>query len=113
MANRKRTNLVHIYISDDEQKLLDGKMSLCSCKTVSAFIRQLIRYGFVYEVDYGPLREMNAQLGKIGSSVNQIAKRVNQTHHIYAEDMEEIKGMMSKIWQLQKSILSQQPFIKR
>ena len=70
-------------------------------------------HGFVYEADYATIREFNAQLGKIASNVNQIAKRANETHHIYKEDMEEIKRMMEKIWHIQKSILSQQPFIKR
>lgn len=113
MANRKRNYLVHIYISKEEHELMEIKMELAGIKTVSAYIRQLIRYGFVYQVDYEPIREMNGQLGKIGSNVNQIAKRINETHHIYKEDMKNIKEMMDKVWQLQKSILSQQPFIKR
>lgn len=113
MANRKRNHLVHIYISDEERNLMEQKMELAGIKTVSAYIRQQIRYGFVYEVDYAPIREMNAQLGKIGSNVNQIAKRVNETHRIYAEDVKELKEMMGEIWRIQKSILSQQPSIKR
>lgn len=113
MANRKRNNLIHIYVSDEEHRLMERKMELAGIKTVSSYIRQQIRYGFVYEVDYAPIREMNAGLGKIGSNVNQIAKRVNETHRIYAEDIEVLKEMMEEIWQLQKSILSQQPSIKR
>lgn len=113
MGNRKRNKLVHIYISDEEYTLMKLKMECAGIRTVSAFIRQLIRYGFVYEVDYAPIREMNGQLGKIGSNANQIAKRVNETHRVYKEDLEEIKGLMNQIWRTQKSILSQQPYIKR
>lgn len=113
MAKRKRNNLVHIYINDEERVLMEQKMELAGIKTVSAYIRQLIRYGFVYYADYAPIREMNAQLGKIGSNMNQIAKRVNETHRVYAEDIREVKEMMDQIWHIQKSILLQQPSIER
>ena len=113
MANRKRKNAIYLHVNDEELQLMERKMELAGIKTISAYIRQQVRYGFVYEADYAPLREFNAQLGKIGSNVNQIAKRVNETHRIYKEDMEELKEMMEKIWHIQKSILSQQPFIKR
>lgn len=46
-------------------------------------------YGFVYDVDYSHIREMNALLGNIGCNLNQIAKRVNSTNTIYNKDMEE------------------------
>lgn len=113
MVNRKRVEPIYIYVSKEERLLLEEKIKLAGTATISAFIRQLIRYGFVYQVDYTPLREMNAQLGKIGSNVNQIAKRVNETSRIYIEDICEIKELMEKIWQLQRSILSRQPSIKR
>jgi Bacterial mobilisation protein (MobC). len=113
MANRKRTQLIHVYVSEEEGQLMKQKMELAGIKTVSMYIRGLIRYGLVYEVDYSVVREMNAQLGKIGSNVNQIAKRINETHNIYKEDLEEIKKRQSEIWRIQKYILSQQPFIKR
>ena len=88
-------------------------MELSGIKTISMYIRQLIQYGVVYEVDYSVIREMNMQLGKIGSNVNQIAKRINETHHIYKEDLDEIKKRQREIWRIQKYILSQQPLIKR
>ena len=113
MANRKRSAPLYIHISEEERVLLEEKMRLAGITTISAFLRQMIRYGFVYEVDYAPLREMNAQLGKIGGNVNQIAKRVNETSRIYAEDIQDLKEMMEQVWQLQISILSQQPSIKR
>lgn len=113
MKKAKRYIPIQFYVSEEEQFLLEEKMKLIGAKNLSAFLRQLIRYGFVYEVDYAPLREMNGQLGRISSSMNQVAKRVNQTSHVYSEDLAEIKEMMNKIWRLQTSIQSQQPFIKR
>ena len=113
MANRKRTNPVQFYLDDDEQYILDEKFRVSGMKSKSAFLRKLILYGYVYDVDYSFLREYNTELGRISSNLNQIAKRINSTNHIYQEDMDEVKELMKQVWQSQKSMLSQQPLIKR
>lgn len=82
-------------------------------KSKSAFLRKLILYGYVYDVDYSYLRNYNTELGRISSSLNQIAKRINSTENIYKEDMDEVKELMNEVWRTQKSILSKQPLIKR
>ena len=82
-------------------------------KSKSAFLRKLILYGYVYDVDYSYLRNYNTELGRISSSLNQIAKRINSTENIYKEDMDEVKELMNEVLLTQKSILSKQPLIKR
>ena len=52
MANRKRTNPVQFYLDDEEQYILDEKFKLSGMKSKSAFLRKLILYGYVYDVDY-------------------------------------------------------------
>ena len=113
MANRTRTHRNEFHLNDDEQYILDEKFRLSRMKSKSAFLRKLVLYGFVYDVDYSHIREMNTQLGNIGSNLNQIAKRVNSTNTIYKKDTEEIKELMNQIWQLQKSMVSKQPLIKQ
>ena len=89
MANRSRTNPVQFYLDDDEQYILDEKFKRSGMKSKSASLRKLILYGYVYDVDYSCLRNYNTELGRISSSLNQIAKRINSTDHIYQEDMDE------------------------
>ena len=113
MANRKRTNPVQFYLDDEEQYILDEKFKLSGMKSKSAFLRKLILYGYVYDVDYSYLRNYNTELGRISSSLNQIAKRINSTENIYKEDMDEVKELMNEVWHTQKSMLSKQPLIKR
>ncbi|MCI6202750.1 MAG: MobC family plasmid mobilization relaxosome protein [Lachnospiraceae bacterium] len=113
MANRKRTNPVQFYLDDEEQYILDEKFKLSGMKSKSAFLRKLILYGYVYDVDYSYLRNYNTELGRISSNLNQIAKRVNSTGNIYQEDMDEVKELMNEVWRTQKSMLSKQPLIKR
>ena len=113
MANRKRTNPVQFYLDDDEQYILDEKFRVSGMKSKSSFLRKLILYGYVYDVDYSYLRNYNTELGRISSSLNQIAKRINSTGNIYQEDMDEVKELMNEVWRTQKSMLSKQPLIKR
>ena len=45
------------------------------------------------------MEAMTAELQKIGTNINQIARRVNATGTLYAQDMEDIKGAMAAtIW---------------
>ncbi len=113
MANRSRQNRNEFYLNDDEQYILEKKFKLSGMKSKSAFLRKLILYGYVYDVDYSFLRNYNTELGRISSNLNQIAKRINSTSHIYQEDMDEIKELMKKVWHTQKSMLSKQPLIKQ
>lgn len=113
MAERTRKHPVQFYLSDEEEYILEKKFQLSRMKSKSAFLRKLVLYGFVYDVDYSHIRNMNALLGNIGGNLNQIAKRVNTTNTIYKRDMEDIKELMNQIWQLQKSMVSKQPLIKQ
>lgn len=88
-------------------------MELSKRKSISDYIRTLILYGFVNDVDYSYLRQYNGTLGKISGSLNQIAKRVNSTENVYEEDMKEVKGIMDEVWRTQKAMLKKQPLIKR
>ena len=113
MANRTRNNRNEFHLNDDEQYILDEKFRLSGMKSKSAFLRKLILYGYVYDVDYSYLRDYNTELGRISKNLNQIAKRINSTNHIYQEDINEVKELMNEVWHTQKSMLSKQPLIKQ
>lgn len=113
MKKRTRTYPVQFYLSEDENYILEEKFKISGMKSKSAFLRKLVLYGFVYDVDYSHIREMNGLLGNIGGNINQISKRINTTNSIYKEDMNEIKELMNQIWQLQKYMVSKQPLIKQ
>ncbi len=82
-------------------------------KSKSTFLRRLILYGFVYDIDYSDLREYNYTLGKISGNLNQIAKRMNATGNVYKADVEEVKKLMKQVWDTQKAMLSKQPSMKQ
>ena len=85
MAKRERQNELKIYLNNDEQYILEQKFKISGMKSKSSFIRHLILYGYVYDVDYEHLREYNTILARIGNNLNQIAKRMNATVQILLE----------------------------
>lgn len=113
MTKRNRPILIQIYLNEDEKIILDEKVRLSGSRNISTYIRHLIKYGLVYDVDYSNLSEMNYQLGKIGSNINQIAHIANASENISQNQINQIKEEMQKIWHIQESILSRQPFTRR
>ena len=113
MAHRESTNELKLYLSDDEQYILEQKVKISGMKSKSAFLRRLILYGFVYDIDYSYLRDYNAALGKIGGNLNQIAKRMNATGNVYKADVEEVKKLMKQVWDTQLAMLKKQPSMKQ
>ena len=111
--NRSRKNQIILYLSDDEKFILDEKTKLSGMTSRAAFLRQLIVYGFVYDVDYAELHEYNTLLSRIGTNLNQIAKRMNATGHVYDADVKQVKELMEEVWRTQKSMLSKQPYLKQ
>ena len=47
------------------------------------------------------IQQKMAQLG-----TRNFSRRINSTGAVYAQDVEDIKGALAQIWQLQRSILS-------
>ena len=113
MANRERKNELKIFLSDDEQYILEQKVKDSGMRSKSSFIRHQILYGYVYDIDYSDLREYNTTLSKISTNLNQIAKRMNATGNVYSADVKEVKELMKKVWDTQKAMLSRQPSIKQ
>lgn len=111
--NRSRKYGIVIHLSEDEKYILDEKTKCSNMTSRAAFIRHLILYGYVYDIDYSELQEYNATLARIGNNLNQIAKRMNTTGNVYQADVNEVKELMQKVWRTQKSMLSRQPSIKQ
>ena len=108
MNGRKRTVQVKFYVTEEERKLIEEKMKLVPTSNMAAYLRKIAIDGYIIQVDHTDIKAMTAEIQKIGVNVNQIARRVNSTGTVYAQDMEDIKGALAEIWRLQRYILSSQ-----
>ena len=108
MANRKRKIVLRVPVTPEERALIQQKMAQLGTKNFSAYARKMLIDGYIVHIDTDPVRAQTAELQKIGVNVNQIAKRLNSMGTVYAQDVEDIKGALAQIWQLQRYILSSQ-----
>lgn len=87
---------------------MNRKWRLLHTKNFSAYARKMLIDGYIVNMDTSDIRAQTAEIQKIGVNVNQIAKRLNGMGPVYAQDIEDIKGALAQIWQLQRYILSSQ-----
>lgn len=106
MANRKRKMVLRCPVTDEERNLIEHKMSLVPTNQIGAYLRKMAIDGYIIYTDTKDIQAMNKELQRIGRNINQIAKRVNSTSSIYQADIEELKGDLQNIWQLQRTLLS-------
>ena len=48
-------------------------------------------YGEVRHYDFSNLKQLNASMGRIAGSINQIAKRCNENKSVHANDVEQLR----------------------
>ena len=106
MANRKRQIVLRVPVTPEERALIQQKMAQLGTRNFSAYARKMLIDGYIVHMDPIDIRAQTAELQKIGVNVNQIARRINSIGAVYAQDVEDIKGALAQIWQLQRSILS-------
>lgn len=109
MANRKRNIVLRVPVTAEERVLIEQKMKLLHTGNFSAYARKMLIDGYIINIDYSDIKAQTAEIQKIGVNVNQIAKRVNATGMVYAQDIEDIKGALNEIWRLQRSSLLKAP----
>ena len=107
MENRKRNVQIIIRVTEEERALIEKKMQQIPTLNLSAYARKMLIDGYIITLDFQAVKGHTAQLQKIGVNVNQIAKRINETGRIYADDMDEIKRVVEEVWRLERRLLLQ------
>ena len=108
MVDRRRKNPILFYVNDEELQLIDARMGSVGIRNRSAYLRKVALDAYLIHVDYSYLKEHSRQIRMVGININQIAHHLNATGEIHRHDIEAIKKMLYEIWQLQRSILSNQ-----
>ena len=79
-------------------------MILSKTRNMGAYLRKMAIDGYIINTDTTLIKQVYAEMHKIGVNINQIAKKVNATGDLYSEDMEELKEMMNELWRITKCI---------
>ena len=97
---RKRTRTVQIkfWATPEEKELIEKKMALTGIVHLGAYLRKMAIDGYVVNLEIQEFKEIIRLLGIANNNINQIAKKVNATGNIYAEDVEEIRQRVDAIY---------------
>lgn len=105
MANRVRKNELKVYLSDEEQEIINKKIEEAGIKNKSAYVRKMLCDGLIINVDLSIIKDNNSQINKIGNNLNQITKQLNGLNYISPEDVKRIEEMSKEIKKMQREIL--------
>ena len=97
--SRKRNVKLEFWVSTDERAQIEQKMAELGTENLSAYLRKMAIDGRILKLDLPELRELLSLMRRYSGNLNQIAKRVNSTHRVYAADLDDIQTSQAKLWQ--------------
>lgn len=105
MANRNRPIQVKFRVTPEERKMIDRRMEQAGISNMAAYLRKMAIDGYVVKLELLELRDLISLLRRTSINFNQIARRVNSTDRIYADDIAEMKNLLEQIWEADNRIL--------
>ena len=102
---RPRNVNLAFRVSEEERNLIERRMKQAGMKNMRAFIVKQAVDGRVISVELDSVREMVRLLSNATNNINQIARRVNETHSIYAIDIDDLRNRYDELWGQTKEIL--------
>ncbi len=106
MKKRKRDVPILFWVTQQEKEQIETKMAQLGTDNMSAYLRKIAIDGYIVKLDLPELRELVSLLRRSSNSLNQIAKRVNQTGRFYDEDKGDILQNQEQLWEVANKILS-------
>lgn len=105
MANRNRPIQVKFRVTPEERALIDKRMEQAGIMNMAAYLRKMTIDGYVVKLELPELRDLISLLRRTSNNFNQIARRVNSTDRIYADDIQEMKTMIEQTWEATNKVL--------
>lgn len=71
-----------------------------------AYLRKMAVDGYAVRVDMADFKALVSLLRICSNNLNQVAKRVNSTGNLYAEDVADLQSRYGELWNAVSTILS-------
>ena len=97
-GQNKKTVRVEFVMSEQDAELVKGRMAELGITNLSAYLRKMAVDGYIIHLDMGDIQEMVRLLRICSNNLNQIAKRVNSTGNLYAEDVADLQERYGQLW---------------
>lgn len=91
MKKRYRPIRCTISFTESEWHNIQSKMTDAGVTNFSLFAREMLLTGTVKCYDFTELKEISRELARLAGSINQIAKRCNETRNLHLADVEQLR----------------------
>lgn len=102
----RRTIPLYFKVSPEEKARIDEKMEQLGIHNRRAYLRKMAVDGYAVRVDMADFKALVSLLRICSNNLNQIAKRVNSTGNLYAEDVADLQSRYGELWNAVSTILS-------
>ena len=112
MRKYKQVKRKEIDFSLDEWAEVERRAATTQIKT-GTYIKKIAVNG---KINYYELKDATTLFNgmrTICNNINQVARKANETHSIYADDIETLKGGFAELCRMLNQFLSDLPSIKR
>ena len=107
MRKFKQVKRKEVIFDLKEWELVEKRAKQVQINT-SDFIRRIAIKGQIIIFDLKNVGELMKGLRIIGNNINQIAKKANETHSVYADDVKSLKLEVETLCRLLSQSLSEQ-----
>ena len=97
MKENKRNICMKLYVTPEEKTLIEAKMAQLGTTNAAAYLRKMAIDGFVVNLDLPELRELTSLMRRSSNNLNQLTRRVHETHRIYDADLQSLREEYDRI----------------
>jgi len=93
-------------VSDKERQQIEANMKRSGIISMRAYLLKMALDGYVINLDLTSVNELVKSMRNMNNNLNQIAKRLNATGHIYSTDIDYLLEQCDKLWDGVREVLS-------
>ena len=97
MKKQNRTICMKLYVTPEEKSMIETKMAQLGTTNTAAYLRKMAIDGHVVNLDLPELRELVSLLRRSSNNLNQLTRRVHETHRIYDADLAGLREEYDKL----------------
>lgn len=105
IKKRKRGSNIMFWVSDEEREIIEEKMMQAGVNNMSAYLRKVAIDGCVVNLEVPELKELVSLLRRSSNNLNQLTRRVHETHRFYDADLEDLQRSQERLWDAAQIII--------
>ena len=102
----KKDQELHFFVTKSDQERIHQKMDEMGIRSKSAYLRKMALDGYCVKLDLQDVKELVSLLRRCNNTLNQYAKRANETVRIDQESSRYLQARRDEIWQGARELLS-------